>query len=849
MTTGRLRVYLGAAPGVGKTYTMLEEGRRRAARGTQVVVGVVETHDRPRTAAVLEGLPVVPRRVLEHRGARLTEMDTEALLDLHPEVVLVDELAHTNAPGSAWTKRWQDVQALLAAGIDVVTTVNIQHLESLNDVVTAITGIRQQETVPDSVVRAADQIELVDMSPHALRRRLAHGNVYAADKVDAALTNYFRVGNLTALRELALLWTADRVDDALARYRADNDIEALWPARDRVVVALSGGPEGEALVRRAARTAGRGAGGELMALHVARSDGLRAVAPAALLRQRSLVESLGGSWHLVVGDDVPAAVLDFARGVNASLVVLGESRRGRVAATLAPGIGPAVIRGSGELDVQVVTHDRASGRVVRRRRRRLFGTRRLALAWTVSVLGSLGLAAGLFVLREDVSLTTALLLSLGLSVGVALLGGWWPALLSALTGGLATNFTFTEPRYTLAMNEAQEVVSLGVVVAVTLTVCRVVDVAAARSVEAARARSEAAALTSVARSVLQGEEAVPRLLEQLLEALSLAGAELVREPDAADDDQGAPSAAGVLATAGRTDAAPVTEVPTDAGLRLRLHGRELAAHEVGVAAAVAAQAAVVVERDRLRAQSRRTRAERERTAIRTAMLAAVSHDLRTPLAGIKASVGGLLTPDVELAAADREELLRGVDDAADRLQSLVDNLLDMSRLDAGAVHPRPAVVSLDEIVPRALGGVPEDRVHLRVPEALPLVLVDPGLVERSLANVVENAVRHSPADARVLVCAEHSGGEIVLRVVDHGPGVPDDLKAEVFQAFQRLGDRPAGDGVGLGLAVARGFVEASGGSIEAEDTPGGGLTMVLRLPLAPTGDVVFVGVDAVPGPT
>ena len=272
-------------------------------------------------------------------------------------------------------------------------------------------------------------------------------------------------------------------------------------------------------------------------------------------------------------------------------------------------------------------------------------------------------------------------------------------------------------------------------------------------------------------------------------------------------------------------------MPADDGMALRLWGRTLQAHEVRVAAAVGAQVAVVVERDRLRSQSRRSRLERERTAMRTAMLAAVSHDLRTPLSGIKASVGTLLTDDIHLTPADQSELLRGVNVATDRLQALVDNLLDMSRLDAGVVRPRPVAVSLDEIVPRALAGVPGDHVDLEVSEQLPLVFVDPGLLERALANIIENAVRHAPDERRVRVCAEVSAGEVVLRVVDRGPGVPDDLKDDVFRAFQRLGDRPEGDGVGLGLAVARGFVEANGGTVEAEDTPGGGLTMVVRLPV------------------
>ena len=301
MARGRLRIYLGAAPGVGKTVAMLSEGARRKARGTDVVVGVVETHDRAHTAAMLDGLEIVPRRTVPHRGATITEMDLPAVLARHPQVVLVDELAHTNAPGSEHHKRWQDIEALLAAGIDVISTVNIQHLESLNDAVEDITGIVQQETVPDAVVRAADQIELVDMSPEALRRRMAHGNVYKAEKVDAALSNYFRVGNLSALRELALLWLADRVDEGLDRYRHAHDIDATWPTRERIVVAVSGGPESEALVRRGARIAARGAGGELVVLYVARSDGLAGAPLDSVAAVRRLTEEVGGGFHTISG--------------------------------------------------------------------------------------------------------------------------------------------------------------------------------------------------------------------------------------------------------------------------------------------------------------------------------------------------------------------------------------------------------------------------------------------------------------------------------------------------------------------------------------------------------------------
>ena len=337
---GQLRIYLGAAAGVGKTYALLCEGHRRAERGADVVVAFAETHNRPQTAALLDGLEVIPRRQLEYRGGEFEEMDLDAVLARHPQIALVDELAHTNVPGSRHEKRWQDVNELLDAGIDVISAVNVQHLESVTDVVEQITGVVQRETVPDAVVRAADQVELVDMTAEALRRRMAHGNIYPPEKIDAALTNYFRAGNLTALRELALLWLADKVDEGLQKYRAEHDITTTWEARERVVVALTGGPEGDTLIRRAARIAARASGGDLLALHVTKSDGLTGANPANLARQRHLVESLGGTYHQVVGDNISDALLTFAKAENATQLVLGASRRSWLLALLTgPGIG------------------------------------------------------------------------------------------------------------------------------------------------------------------------------------------------------------------------------------------------------------------------------------------------------------------------------------------------------------------------------------------------------------------------------------------------------------------------------------------------------------------------------
>lgn len=820
---GRLRVFLGAAPGVGKTYAMLDEGHRRLERGVDVVVGLVETHDRQHTAELLEGFELVPRRVVQYRGSTFTEMDLDAVLARRPAVALVDELAHTNIPGTRNPKRWQDVDELLAAGIDVVTTVNIQHLESLNDVVAAITGIQQQETVPDEVVRRADQIELVDMSPEALRRRLAHGNVYRAEKVDAALANYFRVGNLTALRELALLWTADRVEDALETYRRDHGIDATWPTRERTVVAVTGGAESETLIRRAARITQRGSGGELMALHVLRGDGLAGVAPDSLVRLRTLTEQLAGTWHTVVADSVAEAVLDFARGVNANQILLGATRRPRLARVLSPGIAHEVIRGSGEIDVLIVTHEHAGRGRGHPPRRGALGRGRLVTGWLLAGFAPPLLVAALHPTGDLDALPVVMMLFLALTVGVAIVGGLLPALLAAVLGGLLSNFFFTPPVRTWTIAEPQNALAIAVLVAVAVAVSVVVDVAARRTAEAARARTEADTLTTIAGSVLRGGDAVPAMLAQLRETLQVAAVAL-QERDGDQGDWRDVHACGAVPEGADRHLVPVSE-----RLRLALWGRTMPPQELRLAGAVGQQAQTALERDHLRVEARASRAERERGAMRTALLAAVSHDLRTPLAAIKAGISALRTAP-RIPARDRQALLADVDHNADRLQLLIDNLLDMSRLDTGTVRPRLERVALDEVVPRAVDAVPAGAVRLDVPETLPLVQADAGLLERALANVVENAVRYSDG-AGVRVSAQCVGEHLVVRVVDHGPGVPDDRKEQMFTAFQRLGDVPQGHGLGLGLAVARGFVEANGGTLEAEDTPGGGLTMVITLPL------------------
>ncbi|MGW2720277.1 ATP-binding protein [Streptomyces sp. NPDC001492] len=827
MGRGKLRIYLGAAPGVGKTYAMLSEAHRRVERGTDCVVAFVEHHGRPRTEVMLHGLEHVARQELEYRGTAFTEMDVDAVLTRGPQVALVDELAHTNVPGSRNAKRWQDVEELLAAGIDVVSTVNIQHLESLGDVVESITGVRQRETVPDEVVRRADQIELVDMSPQALRRRMAHGNIYQPDKVDAALSNYFRPGNLTALRELALLWVADRVDEYLKQYRSDHRVSKIWGSRERIVVGLTGGPEGRTLIRRAARLAEKGAGGEVLAVYIASSDGLTAASPKELAVQRTLVEDLGGTFHHVVGDDVPAALLAFARGVNATQIVLGVSRRKSWQYVFGPGVGATVARDSGpDLDVHLITHAEAGkGRGLPVARGARLGRSRIIGGWLAGVLGPAVLA----VLLNTVHLGLAndMLLFLAVTVAAALLGGLLPALASAALGSLLLNYFYTPPLHRWTIADPKNIVAIVIFVGVGVSVASVVDLAARRTHQAARLRAESEILSFLAGNVLRGETGLEELLERVRETFGMESAALLER---ADDHAPWTCAgrAGLGPAVQRPEEADV-DVPAGDHMALALTGRVLPAEDRRVLAAFAAQAAVVLDRRRLQEEAEQARTLAEGNRIRTALLAAVSHDLRTPLAGIKAAVSSLRSDDVAWSEEDQAELLEGIEEGADRLDHLVGNLLDMSRLQTGTVTPLIREVDLDEVVPMALVGVPEDSVELDVPETLPMVDVDPGLLERSVANLVENAVKYSPPGRAVLVAASAIADRVEVRVVDRGPGVPDDAKERIFEPFQRYGDAPRGAGVGLGLAVARGFAEAMGGTLNAEDTPGGGLSMVLTL--------------------
>jgi two-component system, OmpR family, sensor histidine kinase KdpD len=825
MTRGRLRIYLGAAAGVGKTFAMLNEGRRRAEYGEDVVVGFVESHGRSKTAAQVGELEVVPRREVEYRGASFEEMDIDAVLARRPQVALVDELAHTNVPGSRNEKRWQDVEELLDAGIAVIGTLNIQHLESLNDVVEEITSVKQRETIPDEVVRRADELQLVDLTPSALRNRLARGDVYPAGRIDAALANFFRPGNLDALRELALLWLADRVDEGLAQYRARHEIETPWEARERVLVALTGSSDGERLIRRAARIAQR-AHGDLVAVHVPPEDGLAPSSARLLDEQRELVHELGGTYHEVVGADPGQVLVETARALNATQIVMGASRRSRWARLTRGSVIGRVIRESGVgIDVHVISHAEGTedhqAALPQRRSPSALPRRRIEIGLALAIVGPPTLTAILAQFRTDLGLPNVFLLFLLLVVAISAVGGTWPGVVGAIAGSLLVNWYFVPPLYTLTIGEPENVLALAVFLVIALVVSTLVSLGARRAAEGARARAEAEILSRLA-----GAPPAASVLESLRRVLSLDGASVLHR-----------SGSGWLIEAASGDRIPESPEASTATMELdevhllALAGAPVRAEDQRILEAFVRELKASVELGDLEAEAETAGALSAANELRAALLAAVSHDLRTPISAIKASVTSLLQRDVQWTPEATREFLDTINEETDRLNALIGNLLDMSRLQAGALEITTAPVGLDEVLPAALNslGAPADAVTLEVPESLPRVLADRGLLERALANLFANAIRFSPPSSPPRVTAGVVDAMIDLRIEDRGPGVPAANRDSVFTPFQRLSDTGQDEGVGLGLAVAKGFLEAMGGEIEMEDTPGGGLTVVARL--------------------
>jgi len=635
------------------------------------------------------------------------------------------------------------------------------------------------------------------------------------------------LGNLTALRELALLWLADEVDSALKKYREEQGITAPWEARERIVVALTGGPEGDTLLRRGARIAARSSGGELFAVHVVSPDGLADPDPAILAEQRTLVDTLGGTFHQVVSDRVPEALVEFAKSVDATQLVIGVSRRGRLGAFFGGASTSAtVIRLSGDIDVHIVSHAHAG--------RSRLPTLGVALSWQRRVAGFALALVGLPLLtwllhslRSEESITSDVLAFQLLVVVVALVGGIWPALLAAAAAGMLLNYFFVHPLYTVTISEPLHLLALVIFVVVALLVSFVVDQAARRLRAATRSAAEAEVLIAVAGSVLGGEDAVQALVTRLRESFGMTSVVLRQDGDiiatareaelAADDDQ-------------------ETTVPLGRHASLYLRGRPLTPSDRRILGAFVSQLATALEQGRLQSEVAEVQPLAEADKLRSALLAAVGHDLRRPLASATAAVTSLRSEDVSLDEADRAELLATADESLAALGALVADLLDVTRLQAGVLGVSLDDVGLDGVVGGAIDelALPPGRVALDL-QPVHDVQADAVLLQRVVVNLVANALRFAPEGTPPLISTSEHGDRVQLRVIDTGPGIPAERREDVFVPFQRLGDTDNSAGIGLGLALSKGFTEAMGGTLEAEDTPGGGLTMVVELAAAETG--------------
>ncbi|MBV8870314.1 MAG: sensor histidine kinase KdpD [Acetobacteraceae bacterium] len=865
---GRLKIFLGAAPGVGKTFEMLATAQAKRREGMNVLVGVVETHGRRETEALLEDLEVVPRRPVEYRGRLLDEMDVDAILARHPQLVLVDELAHTNAPGSRHPKRYLDVEELLAAGIDVYTTLNIQHVESLNDVVAKITRIRVRETVPDSILDRADAIEVIDLTPEDLIQRLKEGKVYVPHQAERAVQHYFSPGNLTALRELALRRTAQRVDEQMVSYMRSHAISGPWPAGERVLVCVNQDPSGPAVVRHARRMA------DTMRAHwaainvetprTARLDepGRDRIAEALRLAQR-----LGAEVVTIPGQDVADAVLDYAQANNFTHIIIAKSRRPRWAELAFGSVTQRLIRHAGDVNVHVIAEQaQAPDGKQPPRGRRSHHDRPALAGYAVSLL-CVAVALGVGVLlREFLAVSNISLVFLTAVLASAILHGLWPSLFACLLSVLAYNFFFLPPLYTFTIADPENVVALFFFAVVAVIASNLTARTRGQAI-AARQRAKATEELYLFSRKLAGAVTLDdvlwatahqvalmlklRVVLLLPEGASIAvragfpPEDLLDEADFAaakwcwEKNRAAGRGSDTLPGAKRlflpmqTGRGPVGVI----GLDRDEPGPMLGPEQSRLLNALADQAALAIERVKLAEDLDRARLTAETDRLRTALLTSISHDLRTPLASIVGSASSLAAADQALDADTKFDLLRTIQEEAERLNRFISNLLDMTRLESGALKPRTSLVDLSDVVGAALrragkilAGHPVD---VELEADLPMLSLDPVLFDHVLFNLLDNAAKYSPPGSRIRLQANRDGGVVRLRVLDQGDGVPAEDRERIFDKFYRVSaaDRRRA-GTGLGLAICRGFVEAMDGTITAANRAGrSGAVFTVTLPV------------------
>jgi two-component system sensor histidine kinase KdpD len=862
---GQLKVFLGAAPGVGKTWAMLDDAHRKLAEGVDVVAALIETHGRAETQAKLAGLPQLPRKAVIHNGRALTEMDLDALLARRPALALIDELAHTNAGDSRHEKRWQDVEEVLSAGIDVYTTLNIQHIETLNETVARITGVRVRETVPDGVLEMADEIELIDLPPDELVDRLKQGKVYPADQAARALGSFFAKGNLTALRELAMRAAADRVDAQLREHMAANAIAGPWPTQERILVCINESPAAREAIRVAKRSADR-ARADWIALNVAssRMEALPEADRDRLAGSLRLAERLGAELATLEAEhDVAEAILAYARDRNVRRIVIGRPRPRQFWERLtSEDVAGALLRRAGAFEVTVASEPdeklRPSGR-------RMPDLAAEPWAWGEAVLAVMLASACSWAAEQLFPVSSLSMIYMVAVIVVATRRGLGPAVAAAVLGFFAYNFLFTHPRYTLHISRQGELLTLGLFLAASLLTGNLaarlrarVDAQAAiaertnrlfdfsrRAAAAARADEVIWAAVSHVATTLRCEAVL--LMPQGSDLRVVGGFPPedrldVRDQSAAQFawEKGEPAGRG-------SDTLPTARwffLPLVAGeRRLGVLGiafeddRQLARTDRRLLDALIDQIALALERLRLTEELAATELANETERLRTALLSSVSHDLRTPLVTIIGAAESLAGPG-DLTPAARHDLAENIREEGERLDRYVQNLLDMTRLGHGALKPRLAPQDVAEIVgaarARMRGVLRAHEVRVDLPDDLPFVLVDGVLLEQVVVNILDNAAKYAPDGTTITLAARRQGVRVELSVTDRGPGIPPADQERIFDMFYRVagGDRQRA-GTGLGLAICRGLIEAMGGTIRAKSgaPDGTGTRIVMALPL------------------
>jgi two-component system sensor histidine kinase KdpD len=869
---GRLKIFLGAAPGVGKTYEMLSEARQRRVDAGDVVIGVVETHGRVETDVLTKVFETIPKKRILYKGHVLAEMDIDAILQRKPKLVMIDELAHTNAPGSRHPKRYLDVEEILDHGIDVYSTLNVQHLESLNDVVAQITRVRVRETVPDSILDRADDVELVDLTPEDLLQRMKEGKVYFPDAAERAAQNYFVPGNLTALRELALRRTAQRVDAQMVNYMRAHAIQGPWEAGERVLVCVDERPRAAALVRYTRRLADKlRASWAAIYIETGRADGLSEAERDRVAEALRAAERLGGEAVTVPASNVADGVLDYARANNFTHIVASKSQRSWWSEIWRRSSALEIIRRAGGISVHVVP-DQLS-RAMKGKPRMLGGDRR-ALN-TTAYLGSLGMVGVALLLGlalRQIHVTNVALVFLTAVLASSVVYGLWPSLAACLVSALAYNFFFLPPYYTFTIADPENVVSLFFFILVAAIASNLMARVRAQGV-VARERAKATEDLYLFSRKLAGVFTLDDLLwatafqfaqmlklrvvillpegesvavragyppEDMLEEDDVAAAKWVWE-HATPAGRGADTLPGGqwLFLPMRTGRGTVGVV----GLDRERPGVLLTPDQRRLFDALADQAALAIERINLAQDIDRNRLNAETERLRSALLTSISHDLRTPLASILGSASSLKAYGETLDDVAKQELLGSILEEAERLNRFIANLLDMTRLESGAIAPRLELIDLPDVIGSALRRaskvLAQHKIELLLAAGLPMLKLDPVLFEQALFNLFDNAAKYSPTGSNVTVKGELTSERVRLSISDSGDGIPADDIERIFDKFYRV---QASDhkraGTGLGLAISRGFIESMGGTLNAANRADGrGAVFSITLPISAANEI------------